>query len=156
MKILVVSDTHGDTKPLKALLDSCAHQVQMTIHLGDCKNDLMDMQNYPNLAKVAIDGNVDFGEESVKVLTLEGRRVLLLHGHKHGVKSGMDRLVYFAKENEADVCLFGHTHFQTMFTQDDILFMNPGSLVEPRGGSQAGYGFLEISAQGVFGELVSL
>jgi len=157
MKILVVSDTHGRLKRLKFLLDNNVNHVQMAIHLGDYARDLINMQeNYPDINMVAVNGNCDAGDEPMKILTLEGHRILLLHGHKYRVKSGLDRLIYFAKENEVDVCLFGHTHFQTMFTQDDILFMNPGSLVRPRSGSPAGYGLIEISPQGVFGEVVSL
>jgi len=160
MKILVVSDTHGYTAPLVELVNRYADQIQMVIHLGDRARDLLDLESkYPDTTMVAVAGNIDFrvDAEAERILSLEGRKILLLHGHRQGVKSGMDRLFYYAKEKGVDVCLFGHTHMQARLMKEDIIFMNPGSLVEPRGFSRAGYGFLNISQNGeIFAELISL
>jgi len=158
MKILVTSDTHGQKQPLKQLITQYNKHVQMVIHLGDYAHDLLGMAHeYPHITAVAVAGAVDFGVDNQKILTIEGRKLLLVHGHMNGVKSGIDRLFYYAKEKQVDVCLFGHTHFQTMFEKENILFMNPGSLVEPRGGSVAGYGIIDISPEGeITSEVIQL
>ena len=158
MKILVVSDTHGYTSSLRTLLGTFENQVDMVIHLGDYAQDLLDMEIlYPNLTMVAVAGAVDYGVDSVRILKLEGCRIMLLHGHLHGVKSDIRRLIKFAKDSNVDACLFGHTHVQTMFTQESIFFMNPGSIPEPRDGSGAGYGLIEITPEGeISGEIITL
>ena len=149
MKALVVSDTHGKTKGLVALLERYGGQVSTVIHLGDYCRDLTDCKgDYPHLEMVTVAGAVDYGHEPVVSLTAHGRKVLMVHGHAHNVKESMSTLVNLAFREKADVCLFGHTHFQTMYRDEGILFMNPGSLSEPRGSRIAGYGLLEITPTG--------
>jgi len=149
MKLLITSDTHGEEIPLHELITQQADQIQMVLHMGDCAEDLLVLQpEFPQLTLVAVDGNVDYGDTPEKCLTLKGRKIFMTHGHMQGVKMGLSSLINHAKQQKCDVCLFGHTHFQEMFTHDDILFMNPGSLVEPRGGSRAGYGMIEITDDG--------
>jgi len=158
MKILIVSDTHAQVRPLVSLIDRYVNDVQMVIHLGDHARDLLDIEtNYPSLTMVAVAGNTDYYGERERVLSLEGRRVLLLHGDRRDVNSGMDRLFYYAKDKGVDVCLFGHTHIQAQFIKESIFFMNPGSVSLPRGGSNAGYGMIEITPEGeITGELLPL
>ena len=149
MKILATSDTHGNVKPLEKLIDRYADQVEMVLHMGDYADDLLGLQQkFSHLTFVAVDGNMDYGGELDRILTLNGRKIFMTHGHRRGVKIGIVPLLFHVKEREIDICLFGHTHFQEMFTLEDIFFMNPGSLVEPRGGSRAGYGMIEISDDG--------
>jgi len=156
MKILATSDTHGDVKPLEELVNRYANRVEIVLHMGDYSSDLLDLQpKYPWLTMVAVAGNMDYYGDDEKVLVLNGRKVFMSHGHFRGVKRGLSSLFYYAKEQGVDVCLFGHTHFQEMFMREGILFMNPGSLVEPRGGSRAGFGLIEISDEGeISGEVL--
>lgn len=58
-----------------------------------------------------------------------GVRMLMTHGHLHGVKSaGQDRLLREAREKNARAVLFGHTHVALCYRTDDgILVLNPGS-----------------------------
>jgi putative phosphoesterase len=44
----------------------------------------------------------------------------------------MDGLLYHAKEAQADIVCFGHTHRPYVEEIDNILFINPGSLCYPR------------------------
>ena len=55
-------------------------------------------------------------------------KILLTHGHYEHVKFGLERLKLKAKLNEADICIFGHTHERYMMVDQGILFINPGSL----------------------------
>ena len=39
----------------------------------------------------------------------------------------MWKLFYQALEYKANICIFGHTHKQTVFEKENILFINPGN-----------------------------
>jgi len=158
MKILVTSDTHGLKHKLIDLITEYSQQVQMVIHLGDHHRDFSGLEStFPHLTLVAVGGTYDTDVDTEKILTLEKRKLLLLHGDRHGVKSGLDRLFYYAKEKQVDACLFGHTHFQTMFEREGILFMNPGCMFAPRDGSNGGYGIINITPEGeMTGEVIRL
>jgi len=147
----------------------------MVIHLGDNVKDIMQFDSdYPTINFVAVAGNCDYYADvpSERILTIGStvkRRVLLLHGHNHGVKQSYNRLMYYAQEKEVDACLFGHSHMPFMHVHEPVFscndeekprrlfIMNPGSVSEPRGGSVAAYGILSIDNEGdITGEVISV
>ena len=167
MKILVTSDTHEKTRELKTLLERYADEVKIVCHLGDHARDLLQFQTlYPQLMMVAVAGNCDYspGLQPEIILNISAclddenapsKKILLTHGHNLGVKTGLDRLAYYAKEKGADACFFGHTHFPVCCEVGGIFVMNPGSPSWPRGGSESSYGLVEISPEGgISGKLV--
>jgi len=163
MKVLVVSDSHGNSGIVRMLLETYKHKVQTVVHLGDNAKDLMQFDtDYPSLNFLAVAGNCDFfgGLPNERILTIGDatpRQVLLLHGHKLNVKSSYDRLMYYAREREVDACLFGHSHMPFVYVHESVFFMNPGSVGEPRGGSKAGYGILTIDDEGnIAGEVLEI
>jgi len=176
MKVLVVSDSHGDSGIIRSLLNRYCNLVQTVIHLGDNAKDLLQFEADYAINFVAVAGNCDFygnlpGERILTIGDACKRRVLLLHGHKFNVKSGYDRLMYYAQEKEVDACLFGHSHMPFAYVHEPVfysnhsnetkprrlVFMNPGSVSEPRGGTKAGYGILSIDSKGnITGELLEL
>ncbi|MCL2373518.1 MAG: YfcE family phosphodiesterase [Defluviitaleaceae bacterium] len=149
MKALVVSDTHGKLRGLEQLLQRYSPLVNTVIHLGDYCRDLLGLKaSYPGLDMITVAGAMDFGHETIVERTAHGRKILMVHGHMHNVKESMSTLTNLAYRENANVCLFGHTHLQTMYEDEGILFMNPGSVTEPRASRIIGYGLLEISADG--------
>ena len=60
------------------------------------------------------------------------------------MKIGINSLYRFAKDNNIDFVVFGHTHIPIYETIDNITFINPGSLAYPRGGSNKAFGILTI------------
>ena len=75
-------------------------------------------------------GNCDFfagGTPDTQLLELEGRRVLITHGHRQNVKSGLLELKSQALRSHADIVLFGHTHQSLLTEQDGLLLANPGA-----------------------------
>ena len=90
-------------------------------------------------------GNCDFDArfpDSV-VVTVDGKTVLAVHGHEHDVKQTLMALYYSAKEKSADIVLFGHSHLYGAEMKDGILFVNPGSTMQPRGGKKPTYAVVE-------------
>ena len=125
--LIVVSDSHGRKK----LLDKITPLVKENdyiIHLGDGAGDLHDiMHEYPEKTYL-LKGNCDalaFEEECV--IQAEGISILCCHGHKYGVKSGLSRLAYRAKELDCEVALYGHTHRASIEEVGGVLCITPGS-----------------------------
>jgi len=156
MQILVTSDSHGDSASIQNLLRQYADTVTTAVFLGDCVDDFLRFQHlYSDINFVAVAGNCDFSTSVPKerILTLGGRRILLMHGHSHNVKMSYNRLMYYSMEKEVDACLFGHTHMPAMFSHESVFFMNPGSVAIPRM-SRASYGLLHLGQDGTIkGEL---
>lgn len=152
MKIGVVSDTHlssmAKTLP-KALVDEF-RKVDIILHLGDW----VSMGIYDLLAELApvegIAGNNDgceiidrFGER--KMITLEGIRIGMVHGHTPYSRKGTDGNALLAFENdEVDCILFGHSHQPLMREENGILLFNPGSPTDKRREKQYSFGIMDI------------
>lgn len=128
MKILVLSDSHQTMKYMLAAIEK--ERPQYIIHLGDHTKDADQLKAmFPMLPILSIRGNCDYDfTAQEQVLSIyDGVRVLSVHGHRYGVKSGLLRYSLAAKECEADVALFGHTHHAVCEFYDGLWMMNPGS-----------------------------
>lgn len=131
MKYLVVSDTHGFTSRLLDIVDRHP-DIDRLLFLGDGYTDFSALSAHaPHLITVGVKGNCDphlCPLPPLRILEVEKRRILLLHGHNHGVKTSLLSLKYAAKEMGADIVLFGHTHAFYREEIDGMYFFNPGSL----------------------------
>ncbi|MGG0821505.1 metallophosphoesterase [Paenibacillus turicensis] len=157
MRIGVVSDTHifRAGKKLPQQLIEEFSKVDLILHLGDWV--VMDV--YDQLAQLApvdgIAGNNDgyeiierFGEK--KLLTLEGKRVGLIHGHTPYSRKGTDGNALLAFEGEkVDIILFGHSHQPLMRNENGILLFNPGSPTDKRREKKYSFGLLDITETGI-------
>ena len=155
MKILLISDTHGRTEVLSALLQKHGAEIGMLCHTGDgCRDIARYESRFPHIKMIAVAGNSDYSalSELEYLITLETPvktlRVFMTHGHMYGVKRNLDSLRYAALEKKADACFFGHTHNPVVFEQDGILFMNPGSLGFPHEYNVHTYGLAEVTGEG--------
>jgi hypothetical protein len=146
MQYLVISDTHGDTAALRSILDEKAGAVEAVLHLGDNDWDLLRYAQAYDVQMIAVAGNCDDTSRSPRerTLTLGGKRVLMLHGNTQMFNVGFGRLVNRAREHNAEICLFGHTHRSAVFSEGPVFFMNPGSPSEPRDGNKPSYGLLTV------------
>lgn len=152
MKIGVVSDTHmsRNAKSLPQALVAEFRQVDQILHLGDW----VALEIYEMLSQLApvegIAGNNDgaeiiqrFGER--KIITLEGVRIGMIHGHAPYSRKGTDGNALLAFEgDEVDCILFGHSHQPLMRRENGILLFNPGSPTDKRREKQYSFGLLDI------------
>lgn len=148
--ILVLSDSHRNIENMSRAVS--LEKPDMIIHLGDHYQDAMKLLAlYPSIPIEAVNGNCDFDQaHSEKLIVVEGKKLFLCHGHNYGVKSGYLNLEYAAREKEADIVLFGHTH-QIYYEQHNRLTMlNPGSIGEPRYPGKPSYAQLIIENGQVF------
>jgi putative phosphoesterase len=148
MKILVISDTHGDTKKAEQAIRKNG-RADLVIHLGDYSRDAEKLSGmFPGISFEYISGNCDFpagGVSSEKLLEVCGKRIFITHGHRYSAKWGYERLFMKAEEQQADILLFGHTHIPDIAEKDRCIIINPGSASDPRGNSDESYAVIEIS-----------
>lgn len=129
MKILILSDTHGELSASQRIIQR--EKPDHVIHLGDCIRDAEELSNlFPVLPICKIPGNNDFfsDEPKEKVILLGGTRLFLCHGHTTGVKNGLDVQLAKAVRQHCTVSLFGHTHSPFLEERDGVLLLNPGSV----------------------------
>lgn len=135
MKILVVSDTHGN-------IDSVVHNMEnmgkfdMLFHLGDYVEDGLNIGRAFNIPTIIVRGNGDLLRPDYnfdELVEIKGKKIFLTHGHKNNVKQGITNLYYKALELNVDLVLFGHTHVPMIEKIDGLTIMNPGSPTYPRG-----------------------
>lgn len=111
-----------------------AENPDQVLHMGDHDNDndCGELQRgYPILPVKAVRGNCDLysHDDMEALLTLEGKRFFITHGHRYQVKMmGTGLIVAAAVSAGADVAIFGHTHIPLCETSSGILVINPGSV----------------------------
>ncbi|NJD01155.1 MAG: metallophosphoesterase [Ruminiclostridium sp.] len=147
MKILVLSDTHGDiNKAEEAIRNN--REVSLIIHLGDYFRDAQKLSAlFPEIPIEYIYGNSDFMIDDVpaeKMLEVDGKRIFITHGHRYSVKWDYDKLYRKAEEMNVDLLLFGHTHVADLIEKGGYCVLNPGSTSNPRDDSNESYAIIEI------------
>ncbi|MCG7335417.1 YfcE family phosphodiesterase [Sporosarcina sp. ACRSM] len=106
MKLIVMSDSHGDKETVTAVSSLLADAI---FHCGDSELQFDD----PILQNIHIvRGNCDRDNRfpSILLVELQGKSILTVHGHEHDVNQSLMSLYYSAKEMGADIVLFGHSH----------------------------------------------
>lgn len=136
MKVLVLSDSHGRMLEVyDAVERECPDAI---IHLGDCYEDACELRrSYPDLPVYAVLGNNDWGADAplASVVTLEGVRIYLTHGHREGACfSSPGQTPVHAEEQGCQLALFGHTHIVYHARHGTVEVLNPGSISLPRCG----------------------
>lgn len=159
MKILIISDTHGETDKAEEVIRKNS-DADMVIHLGDYFRDAQRLSTlFPNIAIEYIYGNSDFMIGDVpaeKLLEFKGKKIFITHGHRYSVKWDYDKLHKKAEELKVDLLLFGHTHIADMIVMEGYTLINPGSLSDPRDDSNESYAIIEIDDEKVVPRLVYL
>lgn len=145
MRILVMSDTHKDAAVIQ-IVKKYYPQMDAYIHCGDSELN----SSHPALSGMTVvRGNCDrddsFPEESM--VEVDGAKIYVTHGHLYHVKTSIMNLFYRGKEKGADVVLFGHSHMLGAELIDGTLFVNPGSLLLPRGRKEKSFAIIERNAE---------
>lgn len=159
MRILVVSDSHNMVLNSQLETISCYGIFDILIHCGDKLKDADKFAGALGINKVyRVPGNCDVDTGGLPLIlteTIEGKKIIITHGHLHGVKSSIDDIKDYAKKAGADIVLYGHTHCAHNEIIDDILFFNPGSTISPKCGDES-FGIIEITNNEVKSRVISL
>ncbi|MCR4605360.1 MAG: metallophosphoesterase [Eubacterium sp.] len=138
-RALLISDSHGDNQDMLRVIREHAGKVDAVFHMGDLQGaeDLVNKEAskigcFSYIVKGNCDSNLKL--KGINIIDFDGKRILTTHGHMFGGYGGpdVDALWYTARENEADVVVFGHTHKPFCEVVGGILICNPGSISRPR------------------------
>ena len=158
MKLMIASDLHGSGYWTEKLTEAFrAEGAEKLLLLGDIlyhgpRNDLPERYDPKEVAALlnpmadrilCVRGNCDADVDQMVldfpilsdscVLFLDGRTVFATHGHLYDEEKP-------PKLSRGDVLLAGHTHLQVLRKHEEgWIYMNPGSVSIPKGGSAHGY-----------------
>ena len=118
MVIGIISDTHGLLREeVVSNLTSC----NLIIHAGDIgKNDII--YSLQQIGKVEfVYGNIDKDNKaSGKIIDINGLKIYIIHNIKD--------IKYKMNKKDVDIVVYGHSHKSKIYLEDDILYINPGSV----------------------------
>ena len=156
MRVLVLSDSHGMTRPLERAID-LHPDIEHIIFLGDGLADIEDIKRYYNKRFYIVRGNCDFasGLPVVDTVTINGKKILFTHGHTLDVKYTTERLLNLAKQSGSDIALFGHTHIAYSEYKDGVYIINPGSVSRSRNGADS-YAIIDIVKEGIMPNIIKI
>ena len=127
----IISDNHGDWT--SQITESLAG-VDSIIHAGDIGpyKYVLKMEGIAPATAVLGNTDGDMPLDETAVVTLGEKKFLVKHiVNPHRLQVSLcERL----KQIQPDVVIFGHTHEPFCETLGGMLFLNPGSVTQPRGG----------------------
>lgn len=138
-RLIAVSDSHGCVENLRAVIERAvlSGPVNAFVFLGDGMSDWeavrpLLLAHNPHMELFAVLGNNDFSSNAPVDVQFSfcGYRILATHGHTHRVKSGLDWLCYAAREREAKIALYGHTHRPYLEAVYGVYLVNPGAVCD--------------------------
>ncbi|MCP8617040.1 YfcE family phosphodiesterase [Salirhabdus salicampi] len=135
--VIVVSDNHGLTTELQQIKEHHP-DAKAFIHCGDSELEY-HAKEMDQFHKVR--GNCDFDTaypEDINI-SVDHFNIFVTHGHLYQVKTTLMPLSYRAEELGANVICFGHSHIPGVEQVGDRLYLNPGSIRIPRGGTEKTY-----------------
>lgn len=150
MKIAILSDTHvkKHSEKLFKLIDYLFKEADMIIHAGDyiSSSVVSKLREHKNF--VGVWGNNDKGYirdllEEKKIITVEGYKIGLYHGHGNS-KNTLERAYDEFTDNRVDIIVFGHSHQPLVLTKNKVIMINPGSPSCKRKEAWYSYVILEI------------
>ncbi len=134
MKILICSDSHGKLDYFQDVME--LEQPEIVIFAGDHSVDALNISlMYHQIPFAYVRGNTDYDDDDskdVRIFDLMGKKVFLTHGHLYGVKTSLRELEKKAREENAEICIFGHTHQEYLVEKDGTTYVNPGALKDKK------------------------
>ncbi len=142
MKLLILSDSHRE---LEYMRDAVRRErPDAVIHLGDLVPDADRLaEEFLGLPVLSVRGNCDFSQPARAeelLRTFEGVKIFGVHGHRYHVKQTLLHAELAARQREADVLLFGHTHCPYCECYNGLWMLNPGAC----SGRAPSYGVVQI------------
>jgi uncharacterized protein len=157
-KLLVFSDTHGSISSLNTVMNWAKERLPpndticCAAFLGD---GLSDIGRSAEATGFFCDWKVICGNNDYRTTAPEAAvfdfcdyRFFMCHGHRHSLYGGFHSLVAAARNSQANVVLYGHTHVPSYKNIDGLLFVNPGSVGRPRSRAGASFAVIECAPNG--------
>lgn len=147
MKVLIVSDTHGAKKNMDKLKELIINEIDLIIHAGDNFRDSIYLTETTGKSVISVVGNCDFENREDEIeFEVENVKFFLTHGHRYGVKYGLETIAEKCNSINAQIGIFGHTHVKENSYVSGVHLINTGSLSLPRDGMRGSYVIMEINS----------
>ncbi len=128
MKILILSDSHGNMPVLKKILAK-EMPCDYIIHCGDGVDDVRHCDTR-NAATLLVAGNMDIGKTNGyarRIITsVGGFKLFITHGDIQRAHQDYVELCEEGRQNMCVAVIFGHTHRPFIGLENPMLF-NPGA-----------------------------
>ena len=168
MRFLVLSDSHRNRFNIASAVKRMP-DCDAILFLGDGIGDFDDTNRFDSHPLWCVRGNCDmfsfFNNSSENIpeeliLHFEEYTVMMMHGHRFGVKSSLEHAIIYASNANADILLFGHTHtpFEKYLPEGKkigditlskpLYLFNPGSIGQMNSGSYS-FGTMTLTSKGV-------
>ncbi len=126
--IVVISDSHS-MLPHDDAFWQILDEADYIFHLGDGTKDIEKLKAVYRDKFYFVSGNCDsIITEPFIIVQIEDVKFLLTHGHKFGVKQGLEDLAFECEYQGAQFGLYGHTHIAKEDTINGVTLINPGSI----------------------------
>lgn len=129
---VVMSDSHGDYLIVQDIKNKYEGKVTAIFHNGDSEVPAND----PVWRGISVvRGNCDWDGDypDNEIYKQDGLTIVQTHGHLYGINFVWTKLDLFAQSEDADICLYGHLHRPAAWKNGKTVFINPGSVSQPRG-----------------------
>ena len=129
-RLLVISDSHGMKEQFSEIV-KLHPEAYRIVFLGDGAAEFeMLKAEHPDWPLIGVRGNNDFGSQLPydNQIVIDQWRIFITHGHRYGVRAGVEGLSNIAKENGCNVVFYGHTHVQYSTKINDVWVLNPGAV----------------------------
>lgn len=129
MLLTVFSDSHGRPGGMRRAVER--YRPAQVVFLGDGARDAEEVaENFPDIPFLILRGNCDWSDalhQESALFELGGVRIFAAHGHRHGVKMGLEAFANSVHCAGASLGLYGHTHLARIHDMGDFQLLNPGS-----------------------------
>ena len=137
MKILLVSDSHGDYQALDQLAAKYPN-IDLYLHAGDSEQDEFSIKPF-----ISVRGNCDHYYDFPNYLVIPSPFGNIYVQHTPYVSKSV------INEHNAKIVIHGHTHVRRNETKNGILFINPGAISYARDKFNGSYAIIEIDNKNV-------
>ena len=137
MKILLVSDSHGDYEALEQLYKKYPN-MDLYLHAGDSEQDEWSLKPF-----ISVRGNCDHYYDFQNFLVIPSPYGNIYVQHTPYVSKSV------INEHNAKIVIHGHTHTRRNEKVNGILFINPGAISYARDKYDGSYAILNIDKNNV-------
>ena len=136
MKILIITDSHGNTNKIYDIISQ--ESPNIIIWTGDHSWDGEECSfAFPDIKFYIVRGNCDIFDRKFndnEIFDIDGIKIFITHGHRYNGKKEMYTLEAIAEKYDVDAVCFGHTHIPYYEEKNGIKYFNPGALKDNRYG----------------------
>lgn len=137
MRILLVSDTHGNNEALD-ILKVMYPKMDLYLHAGDSESDAFSIEPFRS-----VKGNCDYFGDFLNYLVIPTPYGNLFMQHRPIPNSQL------MKEYDVKIFVCGHTHVRQHLVENGIVYINPGAIAFARDKYYYSYAILDIDEKNV-------